>query len=148
MESSEQIQVCKQTPFHWRVSIKYYFAININIGCLPKWPCPYPTSTTTPVSASVYEGSGPRPLWPPPPCWSYQPSVFGSEHPINPGQQFSQEKHVFLAFLCKLPPSTLGIILLTLVPSVQPLDFGHSVILLNILYLPYCVWNCLMACIW
>lgn len=133
--------MCKLIPFHWRVSITYYFVININIGCLLKWPCKYPTSTK---AQSVFwcmrvPGLGPCGHTHPAGVISIQ-SLVRIISLIQADNSFKTKINFLHSYVpLKLPSSTLGIILLTLVLSVQPVVFGHSFNLLSIFYQPYCV---------
>lgn len=108
MESSEQTWLFRCVKGLFSTGGKESdIVINMIIGCLPKWPCPYPTSTTAPVKAPGLDPCAPPP---PPlhPAGCYQ-LVFGSKHPTNAGQQFSSEKQRVPAFLPSFQASTLNI---------------------------------------
>lgn len=107
--------------------------ITMIIGCLPKWPCPYPTSSTAPVRAPGLDPSGP-------PSTllvviSIQSLVWSI--PLMQVSNSLQRNKEFLHScpLLKLPPSTSGILLLTLAPSVQHLELKfHTFYLHHIVF--------------
>lgn len=127
MESSEQTWLFRCVKGLFSTGGKESdIVINMIIGCLPKWPCPYPTSTTAPGRAPGLDPCAP-PLHP---AGCYQ-LVFGSKHPTNAGQQFSNKEFLHSCPLLKLPPSTLGILLLTLVLcNIWSWNFTHFIFII------------------
>lgn len=130
MESSEQTWLFRCVKGLFSTGGKESdIVINMIIGCLPKWPCPYPTSTTAPGRAP-----GLDPCAPPPSTllvvisWSLVRSI-----PLMQVSNSLQRNKEFLHScpLLKLPPSTLGILLLTLVLcNIWSWNFTHFIFII------------------